>query len=149
MHCFDSVITRDLEPFEKSGGITEDLFEKVRSRASHYQIIKHRLYRRQSTVDCIFPYRLVINWIFSFNLMPQLSCGAEAVCFSAVMLLFFYFASRYLHTRWTGLCHSCAFDQKLLQILVSFSKSGNMPPKFTRGQKLHNFEPSFPTAASK
>ena len=57
--CIDSVMNEDLEPFEKLGGITKDLFDRSHGRGTHYQIIKHRLYREN---ECMFPFRQVISW---------------------------------------------------------------------------------------
>jgi len=66
--------------------------------------------------------------------------SCTAVCF-ALVTLFFYFASRYLCTRWMDLCHSCTIRLELAANFSFHLKICQMCLlKFTRGQKLHNFE---------
>ncbi|KAH9634108.1 hypothetical protein HF086_001310 [Spodoptera exigua] len=50
--CHKSVIDEDLAPFK--GGITKELFERARMKATKYQIIDGKLYREE---DCHFPAR--------------------------------------------------------------------------------------------
>ena len=49
-----SVIDSDLEVWEKEGGITAEKFKEAKNLGTHYQIIKHKLYRED---DCMFPAR--------------------------------------------------------------------------------------------
>ena len=52
--CVRSVMNEDLAVFEKADGITKEQFERSKGRATHYQIIDHKLYRQP---DCMFPAR--------------------------------------------------------------------------------------------
>ncbi|XP_035429729.2 O-glucosyltransferase rumi homolog [Spodoptera frugiperda] len=50
--CHKSVIDEDLAPFK--GGITKELFDRARAKATKYQIIDGKLYREE---ECHFPAR--------------------------------------------------------------------------------------------
>ena len=55
--CFRQQIDDDLSFWEKKGGIKKETFENAIQRqvGEHYQIINHKLYRKQK--DCMFPFR--------------------------------------------------------------------------------------------
>uniref|UniRef100_A0A8C5QUJ4 Protein O-glucosyltransferase 1 n=1 Tax=Leptobrachium leishanense TaxID=445787 RepID=A0A8C5QUJ4_9ANUR len=67
--CYYRVLQQDLAPFIT--GISQDLMDNVLSRklGTHYQIIKHQLYREE---DCMFPARCSGVEHFLLQLLPDL-----------------------------------------------------------------------------
>lgn len=71
--CYYDVIESDLKPFEK--GISKLLFDEIvaerpSTKATHYQIIDHRLYREEA---CMFPFRCKGIEHFLLALLPELA----------------------------------------------------------------------------
>ncbi|XP_069800693.1 protein O-glucosyltransferase 1 [Dendropsophus ebraccatus] len=67
--CFHRLIQEDLAPFHS--GISRDLMKNIISRklGTHYQVIKHRLYREE---DCMFSARCSGVEHFLLELLPDL-----------------------------------------------------------------------------
>ena len=109
--CLGSVMNEDLEPFEKTGGITKDQFDKSRGRGTHYQIIGHRLYRED---DCMFPFRLAVNFALFYISIFRLCVIFSSFWFSSFCVLYGFWWHQ-LRQSSTWACANCHCTSRMLR----------------------------------